>query len=144
MREGIYVAPNSKAFERRFKRVAEQSPRTAFNMIRWTTTRAVELTIEKLGGPVLRRQTGVLMGSIHGHVAPRGTSVNASVYSTCVYARIHELGGTIRPKSAQYLRFQIDGAWKTVSEVTIPERPYIRPSVEQALDEALEKEWWKL
>ena len=144
MKEGIYVTPNSKAFERRFKKVAEQSPRTAFNMIRWATTRAVELAIQKVSGPVLMKRTGVLMGSIHGHVAPRGTDVNASVFTTCIYGRIHELGGTIRPKQADYLRFQIDGEWKTVSEVTIPERPYIRPSVEQAIDEALEKEWWKI
>jgi phage gpG-like protein len=48
-----------------------------------------------------------------------------------VYAAIHEYGGTIKPKHAEYLVFQTpDGAWHAVKEVTIREKRYARDAIE--------------
>lgn len=38
------------------------------------------------------------------------------------YVRTHEYGATIRPKTANYLRFRINGKWISTKEVTIPKR----------------------
>lgn len=56
-----------------------------------------------------------------GHTAPLS-----------VYARIQELGGTIRATNAPALRFQTDdGEWHIVKAVTIPARPYLRPAADE-------------
>jgi phage gpG-like protein len=46
-----------------------------------------------------------------------------------VYARIQEMGGTIRAKSGKYLTFQIGGSWVKVPSVRIPARPYLNPAI---------------
>ena len=58
------------------------------------------------------------------------SGLTAHIGPNVVYAAIHEFGGTIVPKTANYLRFKTkDGAWHTVSKVTIPARPYMRPAL---------------
>jgi len=48
-----------------------------------------------------------------------------------VYALIHELGGTIVPKTAADLAIpQADGSVRLVKSVTIPPRPYLRPAAD--------------
>ena len=48
------------------------------------------------------------------------------VGSNLPYARIHQLGGTIRPKKGKFLKFRgLDGEDVFVKEVTIPARPYL-------------------
>jgi len=42
------------------------------------------------------------------------------------YARIHQLGGTIKPKSAKALKINIPGVgWRTMKQVTIPARKFL-------------------
>jgi hypothetical protein len=49
-----------------------------------------------------------------------------------IYAAIHEYGGTIHPKHADYLVFQTaDGAWHSVKEVNIREKRYARDALEE-------------
>jgi len=75
----------------------------------------------------LRVRTGHLRRSIgsgaEGNTGWVGTNVS--------YGEVNELGATIRPKKGKYLKFQIMGQWKTVKEVVIPPRPFIRPAVEE-------------
>lgn len=56
----------------------------------------------------------------------QGDTINtlqASVFSTSRYARVHEFGATIVPKRAKYLRFQLpDGQWRSAAKVRIPPR----------------------
>ena len=60
-----------------------------------------------------------------------GTSVGAFTGTDKIYARIHEFGGVITPKTAKALHFQIDGHWVTTRSVTMPARPYVRPALDE-------------
>lgn len=54
------------------------------------------------------------------------TPTKVMVGSNLPYARIHQLGGTIRPKKAKRLIFKGPGGEKIVAkQVTIPARPYL-------------------
>lgn len=91
------------------------------------------LVKRKLSGPVLKAVTGILKGSVNTEITETRTSITASVGTSVLsvpYARIHEWGGIIVPKTADYLVFKTaDGAWHKVKQVTIPERSYLRSSL---------------
>lgn len=53
------------------------------------------------------------------------TSDSVQIGSALVYARIHQMGGTIKPKTAKALAFMIGGEFRLVQSVTIPARPYL-------------------
>lgn len=73
------------------------------------------------GGKTLQK-TGELRSSIDYAVTQDGVLVG----SNKKYARIHQEGGTIRPKKGKYLKFKgRDGKDVFVKEVTIPARPYL-------------------
>lgn len=48
--------------------------------------------------------------------------------NTLAYQLVHEFGKKIVPKKAKALRFEIDGKVIYVKSVTIPARPFVRPS----------------
>lgn len=79
-------------------------------------------------------RTGVLEGSIGiaEPAAQHGSGVRGVWGSKDVrYALIHELGGVIKAVRARALRFRAtDGSFVTVKQVTIPERPYLRPAAD--------------
>jgi phage gpG-like protein len=52
------------------------------------------------------------------------------VGSGLVYARIHQEGGVIEPKTAEALAFRIAGQFVTAAKVTMPARPYVGVSSE--------------
>ena len=55
--------------------------------------------------------------------------------SNVIYAGIHQTGGEIRPKTAKALGFRLpNGAFVSVGKVTIPARPYLGISEEDADD----------
>ncbi len=72
----------------------------------------------------LERSIGIITRAVRLGQRFRGEWGSKNV----VYALIHELGGRIVPKRANFLRFQVSGKWVTVSEVNIPARPYLRPA----------------
>jgi HK97 gp10 family phage protein len=53
------------------------------------------------------------------------------------YARIHEFGGLIEPKTpGGWLKFQTrDGAWHSVKRVQMPARPFVRPAIDHHKDD---------
>lgn len=70
---------------------------------------------------------GHLKGSIDKYV----TSDKVMVGSNLPYARIHQKGGTIKPRKGKYLKFKGQGGKDVfVKEVTIPARPYLGVSKE--------------
>ncbi|MFD2252674.1 phage virion morphogenesis protein [Pseudochelatococcus lubricantis] len=82
------------------------------------------------GKPTLYRE-GNLSRSIE--FEPAGSTV--AVGSSLIYARIHQLGGEIRPVRADLLKFRKpDGGWVSAKSVTIPARPYLGLSDENRQD----------
>ncbi|MFZ5747899.1 MAG: phage morphogenesis protein [Pseudomonadota bacterium] len=81
-----------------------------------------------------RYRNGALEGGIGIAVpaAPDGHGVRGTWGVQDVnYARIHELGGTITPKTAKALAIPLpDGGVAFAASVTIPARPYLRPSAD--------------
>jgi phage gpG-like protein len=71
----------------------------------------------------LRRSARIVPAVASG---PRAVS---AVTVSAVYARIQELGGTVRAKRAPFLRFAYPkGRWHSVRSVRIPKRPYMAPT----------------
>ncbi len=67
-------------------------------------------------------ETGRLRKSIDYAATPNKVMVGSNV----AYARIHQLGGTIKPKNGKALKFNgKDGKPVFVKQVNIPARPYI-------------------
>lgn len=87
---------------------------------------------KKLSGQVLKRRTGRLASSIEAEQYIVGGGVVGRVGSNLKYAKIHETGGVIEPKSAKFLYFTVDGMDVFAQKVTIPARPYIWPSFVEA------------
>ena len=54
------------------------------------------------------------------------TPTKVMVGSNLAYARIHQLGGVIKPKKGKFLKFRGQGGQEVfVKQVTIPARPYL-------------------
>lgn len=78
---------------------------------------------DKLRGQVLKRKSGDLAASINWrHSSEHETAIGS--YGV-IYARIHELGGIIRPVRAVALHFKIGEHWITTQLVRMPKRSYL-------------------
>lgn len=80
-----------------------------------------------------QNRTGILEGGIGivDYAAPTGDGVRGVWGVQDVrYALIHELGGVITPVVAKMLAFEINGQLVFAKSVTIPARPYLRPSAD--------------
>jgi phage gpG-like protein len=78
----------------------------------------------------LNVRSGNLRAGIDYDMDKRGMASVARVGASAKYAGIHEYGGTIKAKNAEYLTFKTrDGTWARVKQVTMPARPYIRPAI---------------
>ncbi len=70
--------------------------------------------------PMLNREGGLV-----DSLASEAAADSAAWGSNLIYARIHQLGGTIVPKQADALRFMLGEEMVTAKSVTIPARPYL-------------------
>lgn len=90
----------------------------------------------RLSGRVLQRgQDGALFRTARVDVEPSGSALRIvfrAGSNKVPYAAIHEHGGTILPKRGRYLKFRVNGEWRQVTRVVMPERPYVRPSLKEA------------
>ncbi len=79
--------------------------------------------LSKHGGRKLLQGEGDLKKSI---VVGKITRSSVEIGSSLPYARIHQLGGEIRPKNAKALLVPLgDGGFLQLKKVTIPARPYL-------------------
>ena len=78
-----------------------------------------------------------LAGSIHTVLSESDDNhAVADVGSGLVYARMRELGGVIKTVFAKWLTFQTyDGQWHKVKVVHQEGKPWLRPAVDENLDE---------
>lgn len=75
------------------------------------------------------RDTGRLRNSIRIKLSKNGFSLATNL----VYAPIHQFGGVIRPKNKPYLTLKTPtGGWIKVKSVTIPARPFLGVSADDA------------
>jgi len=73
------------------------------------------------GGRTLT-DTARLVGSLTHEASDEGLAVGTNV----IYAAIHQLGGVIKAKTPEGLRFRgAGGDWVRKNEVTIPARPFL-------------------
>ena len=73
-------------------------------------------------------------GRLRDSINARASNDEVRVGSNVVYAAIHQLGGTIRPKNGELLVFRIGDRLIKAKSVTLPARPYLGISVQ---DEAM-------
>ncbi len=85
----------------------------------------------------LARGSGDLAGSINTKVKTT-PKLLAQIGTSMKYARIHEKGGVIKPKSGRFLVFTIGNKKIFASSVTIPKRPFLAPSLEAKRSDAVE------
>jgi len=96
---------------------------------------------EELHGQVLKQRSGRLAGSIRAIPASRsGSEITGAVEGgggPAFYARVHEYGGQkeypIVPVNAKALMFQAGGETifaKRVNHPPLPERPFMRPALQ--------------
>lgn len=70
-------------------------------------------------------------GRLRDSIDYAATSDKVMVGSNLAYARIHQKGGSIKPKNGKSLKFKgLNGENVFVKEVTIPARPYLGVSKE--------------
>ncbi len=79
-----------------------------------------------LSGQVLKVQSGRLRNS--GYWRLEGKT-RLKIGFAVIYAAIHEFGGTIVPRSKNYLKFQINGRWVMTKKVVMPKRPYLSRAI---------------
>ena len=80
------------------------------------------------GGPTLH-DTGRLMRSVTHLAVPREVEIGSNL----IYAGVHQTGATIRPKNGDALAFTLpNGSFVLAGEVTLPARPYLGISDEEA------------
>lgn len=106
------------------------------------TSDAYDRVLDRLGGGVLQRKTGRLMGAVTHAVADDGTTMSGTVSvdrGAAPYAAIQEYGGETRahailPKTARALVFQKYGRTVFAKRVNhpgsrIPERSFLRSAL---------------
>jgi phage gpG-like protein len=131
-------------FRRKLERFARKQPRIAHNAVKAGAEMVrTEAVTKHLSGPkmshgagskknaTLQPDSGRLRNSVSTRVQRSGGRIRGTVGTNLKYAAIHEFGGTIRPKTKKYLKFKAGGRWYSANQVTIPERPYLRPSLEK-------------
>jgi phage gpG-like protein len=88
-----------------------------------------------LSGP-RPEKLGRVSGDLAKSVGYRVSGNRVVIGSNLTYARIHEFGGVIVPKRAKRLVFRLlDGSWRSALRVVIPERPFLRPALQDAKPE---------
>jgi phage gpG-like protein len=85
----------------------------------------------------LKRRTGLLVNSLRSELKSIPEGVLVFISANPIYSRIHEFGGVIRPKRSNLLRFQVGGRWVSARSVTIPARPYLRPTLIRSRDKIM-------
>lgn len=86
----------------------------------------------------IRDQGLIDQGNYRGSVTTEKTAQNqVFVFTTTIYARVHEFGATIVPRNKTILRFFIGDQEIFAKSVTIPARPHWRPAMDTGKDKVI-------
>lgn len=85
------------------------------------------------GGPT--SHSGRLAASLTSRLAGRGLELQGTLAARAPYAAAQEYGAVIQARRAAYLKFQVQGRWVQVKRVTLPARPFLGPSADDAAGE---------
>lgn len=80
-------------------------------------------------GPGMLRERA-MRGGLFGSITFEADSRTLRIGTNKAYAAIHQFGGTITPKNAKALVFQLGGRTVKAKKVTIPARPFLGISAE--------------
>ncbi len=87
-------------------------------------------------------QTLVDTGRLRDSVTVEARAEEVAIGSNVVYAAIHQLGGTIKPKTQKALAFRgADGGLVMARSVTLPARPYLGlgPADAAAMEDVIDR-----
>ena len=95
------------------------------------------------GRPYLKTQTGNLKRSwfVKSGIAPG--IIWASTATRTKYAAIHQFGGTIRPKTKDYLSFTIGKKFVKTKQVHIPKRLYLFEHFKLRASKTINQKVWQ-
>lgn len=102
-----------------------------------------QTTVRKIFDPSAKilRRTGALFNSIQRQVSGKSVYVGTNLS----YAKTHQEGAVIRPRTANFLAFRVGNNFYRKKEVTIPQRRFIginsetQKSVEDAFQSTMRK-----
>lgn len=128
----------NKQLSAKFLKIMKESPEKS--------KKAIEIGLRRCGDQ-LRNDAGNLAPYKSGNLKRSITmemvgSTKVIVGSNLEYARIHDEGGDILPKTKPYLMFQVNGHWVRVKKVHIPKyngKGYLTPAFNKLVDGDAEK-----
>lgn len=97
-------------------RSTEDNFRAEGRPVRWPPSRRAE---EGLG------KTLTLSARLRRSITYAVSGWKLIVGTNVKYAKIHQLGGVIKPKLKKVLRFKIADGWRSAKQVRIPARPFL-------------------
>jgi phage gpG-like protein len=127
--------------KRQFKRLSEQMQGEGLQRAAMAGGQVVEQYAKINANSVFSgRATNNLGNSIHTVIGESSTTyAEAEVGTNVVYARIHELGGIIKPVFARMLHWVTESGEHIFAKVVhIPARPYLRPAIDEHMNEIRE------
>ncbi|CCG09268.1 phage virion morphogenesis protein [Pararhodospirillum photometricum] len=135
----------TKGFDGLLARVGDMTPAWASvgGMLKTSVDRRFELGLDPDGNPwppsvraLAEGHTLVERGHLRDSVTQEAQTDRVVQGSALVYARIHQLGGTVLPKTGKRLRFRLGDAWVSPTSVTLPARPYLGANAEDTAQAA--------
>lgn len=93
----------------------------------WRALSLIEAAIAIEIRKKFKQRTGNLMNSINKSVEEDDDVVIGIISNSAVYASIHEFGGLIQPKRANYLRFPTENNTKPDGSPEVPANAIVKP-----------------
>lgn len=108
-------------------------PSTLRKVVWKTLLRVQAIAKKKLSGKVLKVRENRLRSSVQAMMIKEGPTIFEGVCGTrVIYGAVHEFGMTIFPRRAPFLVFESGGQIMRMKSVTIPSRPWLMPSLDEA------------
>lgn len=116
---------------KKYKKLIAKNPMLCRDILSFLSEAVVNRTvIHNLSGQILKRKTGTLAKSVNYKMI---NDYSSKVGTNIIYGAIHEYGGIIKPKVADFLRFKIKDQWITTKQVNMPARHWLSSALDYVL-----------